>query len=302
MSIRKLEIFIEVCRHLNMSKAAQSLFISQSSVSQAIASLEKDYNVCLFERLNHSLYLTDAGQDLLFLAQQVQRSLEQLDSRMRSKAGQNTLRLGACTTIGSCLIHPLLAAYRQKYPDADIIVEIGNSQNLEQKLLTAKLDLAIVQKSRFYRQLQYLPLLTDDLIVICWPGHPLAGQAVSLRQLQDEAFVAREQGSGTEALLEESFALSDLPLKTSWICSGTDAVKQAVMHHAGLAVISRFLVQRELAAGTLAAITLTERPLTRSFELAYHKDKLQDTCFRQFTAFCGSQSEAGLLRLIASKT
>ena len=74
------------------------------------------------------------------------------------------------------------------------------------------------------------------------------------------------------------------------------------MHQAGLAVISRFLVQRELAAGTLAAITLTERPLTRSFELAYHKDKLQDTCFRQFTAFCGSQSEAGLLRLIASKT
>ena len=64
MTIRNLEIFAEVCRHMNMSKAAQTLLISQSSVSQAISSLEKEYNVLLFERLNHSLYLTKAGKDL----------------------------------------------------------------------------------------------------------------------------------------------------------------------------------------------------------------------------------------------
>ena len=62
MTIRYLEIFVEVCKYMNMSRAAQSLMISQSSVSQAVKALEKRYNVLLFERLNHNLYLTAAGE------------------------------------------------------------------------------------------------------------------------------------------------------------------------------------------------------------------------------------------------
>lgn len=68
MSTRRLEIFVAVCRSLNMSKTAQSFFISQSSVSQAITALEKHYNVILFERLNHKLYLTEAGKTCFFSA------------------------------------------------------------------------------------------------------------------------------------------------------------------------------------------------------------------------------------------
>lgn len=302
MSTRKLEIFVEVCRYLNMSKAAQSLFISQSSVSQAITALEQNYNVILFERLNHTLYLTNAGKELLFLAQQVLDSLEQLESRMHTGAGQNYLRLGTSATIGSCLIHPLLQAYSRQYPDARLTVEMNNSKKLEKKLLTAKLDVTIMQKTKPAPHLNYLPLLTDELIVICWPDHPLAGQKVPLLKLKDEAFITREKGSGTELLLETAFADKGLSLQTNWICNEISAVKKAVCHQAGLAVISKFLVQEELAARHLGTIGLTDQIFTRHFELAYHKDKLQNLPFRQFVSFCTTLGDQGFRQLLLAES
>lgn len=302
MSTRRLEIFVAVCRSLNMSKTAQSLFISQSSVSQAITALEKHYNVILFERLNHKLYLTEAGKNLLFLAQQVLDSLEQLEARMHTSAGQTSLRLGASATIGSCLIHPLLQTYYRKYTEARLSVEMNNSKKLEKKLLNAKLDLAIMQKTKHSPHLEYLPLLTDELVVICWPHHPLAGKKVPLCALKNEAFITREQGSGTELLLEAAFAEKGLALQTNWICNEIGAVKNAVYHQAGLAVISKFLVQEELASQRLSTIDLTDQIFMRQFELAYHQDKLRNLPFKQFVSFCTELGDHGFKQLLLADT
>ena len=200
MTIRNLEIFCEVCRSMNMSKAAQALLISQSSVSQAVAALEKEYQVTLFERLNHSLYLTDAGRDLLFLSHQVLKTIEQLDRRMSDSAYETKLRLGVSTTQGNCLIHPLLAAYRQSFPEGRISVEMANTKTLEKKLLTAKMDIALIQQAAHSSHLEYIPLLEDELIVICWSGHPLVGKTVDLAALSQEVMVTRKRAAAPACL------------------------------------------------------------------------------------------------------
>ncbi len=101
MTIRYLEIFVEVCKQMNMSKAAQSLMISQSSVSQAVAALEKEYETILFERLNHSLYLTKAGEQMLYLSSQVLKSVSQMEKTMKLGNTVPTLNIGVCTTIAA---------------------------------------------------------------------------------------------------------------------------------------------------------------------------------------------------------
>ena len=205
MTIRNLEIFAEVCRHMNMSKAAQTLLISQSSVSQAISSLEKEYNVLLFERLNHSLYLTKAGKDLLFLSQQVLNTIEQLEYRMTNTSHQTALNLGVCTTIGNSLIHPLLRTYRETYENSNIIVEMNNSKSLEKKLLTAKLDLAIMQKTKYSQYIKYIPFLEDELVIICWRDHPLAGKTINIRELKNEAILYMTPSSTGDSFGDSHF-------------------------------------------------------------------------------------------------
>lgn len=302
MTIRSLEIFVEVCRQMNMSRTAQAMMISQSSVSQAVRALEREYHVQLFERLNHSLYLTPAGHELLYLSRQVLKNIEQLDKKMKDASFCSTLRLGVCTTIGSSLIHPLLEACKKQYPDFHASVEVNNSKFLEEKLLAAKLDLAIVQQTGASPYMEYIPFLEDEMAVICSNNHPLAGKTVPFSDLRDQIFIGREEGSGTELLLENTFSDCGFPVRIGWICNSADSVKQAVLHGAGLAIISRLLVQRELEGHVLDCIHLSDFRFARQFALASHKDKLQDAAFRQFTGICRNQGNSILLRYLEAMT
>ncbi|MFR3761465.1 LysR family transcriptional regulator, partial [Hungatella sp.] len=273
MTIRYLEIFVEVCKQMNMSKAAQSLMISQSSVSQAVAALEKEYGTILFERLNHSLYLTKAGEQMLYLSSQVLKSVSQMEKTMKLGNTVPTLNIGVCTTIGSCLLHPLLAAYRKRCGAVHVSAEINNSRVLEEKLLHAQLDLAVIQETDASPYLRYRPFLKDRLAVICWNGHPLAeaGRKTDLTELQKETFVGRESGSGTDYLLKQVFSSHGLSLKLDWCCNSIEGIKQAVIHRAGLAVMSEFLIQKELADKTFRVVEVNDFVFARRFVLACHK-------------------------------
>ena len=282
MTIRNLEIFVEVCRQMNMSKAAQTMMISQSSVSQAISSLEKEYEVLLFERLNHCLYLTEAGRQMFYLSTQVLKSIESLDYKMKDASFQNTLNIGVCTTIASCLIHPLLAKHRSLHNTSRIHVEMNNSKSLEKRLLAAKLDLAIVQRTKPSPYLEYIPILDDELTVICWNEHPLAGKEVYLEELENEYFICREKGSGTELLLEKAFISHNLSLKAGWVCNSIDSACQAVMHQAGIAAVSHYLVREKVENHELNFIKIKDFRFTRQFDLAYHKDKIHEPHFEDF--------------------
>ena len=131
MTIRYLEIFVEVCKYMNMSRAAQSLMISQSSVSQAVKALEKEYNVLLFERLNHNLYLTAAGEKMLYLATQVLKSIGRLNSAMHN--APVSLNIGSCNTVGASFLYPLLAEFKKLSPDIDKQYPNLNGENFKQQ-------------------------------------------------------------------------------------------------------------------------------------------------------------------------
>ena len=281
MTVRYLEIFTEVCRQMSMSKAARALMISQSSVSQAVKALEQEYGVLLFERLNHTLYLTPAGEKLLYLATQVLKSIDKLNAAMLD--APQTLNIGSCNTV---------------YPKVHVSAEISNTQTLTEKILNGRLDLAIIPETMRQEDFNYLPFFEDDIVVICHPAHPLAWQTVQLPALQQEVFVGREIGSATESLLKNIFDKHGFTLKIDCVCNSTASVKQAVRHKMGIAVISRYLVKRELAEHTLACINVSGNVFTRRFALIYHKDKLLTGEFTDFTAFCRQLGQQGLENLI----
>ena len=84
MTLRHFNIFVSVCDTMNMTAAAELLFMSQSAVSQAIAELEKYYDVRLFERLSRKLYLTNAGDKLLSYARHMIRMNAEVEKEMKT--------------------------------------------------------------------------------------------------------------------------------------------------------------------------------------------------------------------------
>lgn len=291
MSLRSLEIFSEVCKHMNMSRAAEHLYISQSSVSQAIGELEKQYQVRLFERLSKKLYLTKAGEEMLSYVRQILYLTEQMEEKMKDISGGEQLRIGACTTVGFYFMNPLLDLYQEHCPQVQVTVEVGNSLQLEKKLLDSQLDMAFVQDIGHAKEVTRESALADRLVLICRSDHPLAGMEVEEEALYGQLFVAREEGSGTRRLLEEFFSARGVSPQYSWICNSIASMKDAVLHGRGICLLSEHLAEKELNEGSFSQIKIRDWEFRRHFYLICHKNKYKTDGLEQFITLCRQQTK-----------
>ncbi len=276
MTLRNLEIFTAVYRCRSMSKAAQELMISQSSVSQAVAALEKEYGVRLFERLRQTLDATAAGERLFSLAVSILEQVRQIGVQMSECAAMQPLRVGFCTTAGSRWLYKITEWYEAE-AGQPILAEVGNSSQLEDQVMAARLDAAIVQKTSVRPCLRYIPIWQDRLTAICSPDHSLAGKTVPISRLAKEPLVMREAGSGTNRLVQDMFLAHGVPMDTAWIVTGIPAVLEAVQKKRGIAFVSEEIARPALQKGTVAEITMADAVFSRSFALIYPQDTYRNT-------------------------
>ena len=116
MNFRHLKIFLSVCEAGNMTRAAKDLYITQPSVSQAITELEKYYEVRLFERFSHRLYLTPSGERLRTYAQHMLNLSEQARQDLIDLSHEGSVRIGASLTIGTYLLPGLISTFQVNFP------------------------------------------------------------------------------------------------------------------------------------------------------------------------------------------
>lgn len=287
MTNRELQIFVAVAECGRMSDAAKQLFITQSSVSQAISSIEKEYDILLFERLSHSLYLTRAGKELLSYAQSMFSIRGDMEAFLRSKSEARGIRVGATITVGTCVISPILLRLNALVPSGYLEVHVENTHILEEMLVKNQIDIGLVEGRVTHPDLTVVNTIHDELVLICSPAHRFSGLAsVSAADLENEPLIMREKGSGTRAQFEEQMAARKLKTVVRWSCCNSEAIKRAVIDGHGVSVISERLVRGEVAAGTLWACRVGDLKLDRYFSLVYHHKKYFTDTLKAFTRCC----------------
>lgn len=275
MTIRHLKIFIEVAQCGNMTAAASKLFISQPTASQAIRELEEHYGVLLFERLSKRLYITEAGKKLLFYAKEVVKEFDSLESKMSNLNKKEKIRVGATISVGDCILSDLIHRCIEENPNVEIYSFVGNTETIEEKLLSNELDIAIVEGKVKSQDLIVKPELEDYLVLICSTKHPFAQKKIiKTDELRDENFAMREKGSGTRELFEEYMLNNGMPIKVVFEGNTPQSIKQEVIHNNCLSVISICLVENEIKDSLIHVIENEENTWNRHFSLVYHKDKL----------------------------
>ncbi|GAA6502416.1 LysR family transcriptional regulator [Blautia parvula] len=123
MTIRHLKIFLAVAESGKMSLAAEQLFITQPSVSQAIRELEEHYQTLLFERLSKKLYITEDGKKLYVTAKQLVTQFESLEESMQKENRREKLRIGGTITLGSGILSRVVRDLRAEQPDLEFLYE-----------------------------------------------------------------------------------------------------------------------------------------------------------------------------------
>lgn len=274
MTIRHMQIFRAVAETGKVGTAARRLYITQPTVSKAIAEIEKEYRILLFERQNQRLYITEAGVALLRYTRRILALYDEMETEMRGAAGVQTIRLGATITVGSCVLPGLVRAFEESHAGVRVQVEVESAARIEEKILHSDLDLAISEGEPESGELTAEPVMEDELVFICAPDDPLAGQRrLDPAALNGRPFILREEGSGTRARIDGFFSQHGLQVYPKWICQSFDALLRAVEEGQGLSAVSRLWVRRALEEGRLRRLTLDAPPLTRSFWLLRRRGK-----------------------------
>ena len=287
LTLRHLQIFICVCDALSMTKTAEKLHMTQPSVSQAIHEIEEHYKVRLFERLGRSLFITDAGNNLLTYARHLISLSNEIEAAMQKFGRQYTIRIGASVTIGECILIDLIAKLSVQYPDYQIKSEIHNTMVLEKMLLNDQLDIALVEGKVQSEYLVVKSFMDDELIFIASPQDDVF-QKVSLctTDLREMNFFVREKGSGTRNLFDQVMAAHEVQCNIIGTHNNPDTIKKAVLAQLGVSAISKFAVRHELRRGLIRQFKVEPIQFQRKFHIVYHKNKYLSQGIQNIIQLC----------------
>ena len=274
MTIRHLKVFIAVAETGTMSAAAEKLYLSQPSVSQAIRELESHYQVLLFERLSKKLFITEAGKRLYSYAKPVAAQFDLIEENMTQEARLQRLRVGATVTVGSSLLPYFIRDLKAACPDTVLYSYVNNTRIIEKKLLDMELDVAVVEGRIRHPDLVSIPLVHDMLVLACSRRHPFAGRAsLPVQELEGLDFVMRESGSGTRELFEDFLSRHRLSIQTVFEESSPDAIRNVIKINNCLGVVSIRLLEEDIRRKEIYVFTSPHQEWNRLFSFVYHKDK-----------------------------
>jgi LysR family transcriptional regulator, low CO2-responsive transcriptional regulator len=276
MNLHQLRIFCSVVEHSSYTKAAEALFMTQPAVSLQMQALEKSLQVKLLERVNQQFIVTEAGQALYQCALPMLNAEEEAERVLAELKGvaRGRLVIGANTTGGMYIIPPLLAAYKEQYPESDLLLQIDATDRLIERVRQGVIDLGFACGAIPQEGLMVEPIGVDTLTLILSPRHPLASQpCLTLEQVVSLPFIVPESISRTRLLIEQTLRERGYTLKIAMHLQGTEPVKKAVESYLGAAMVSTAAVKREVDAGALRAVPIVDLELTRPVAMFYRQGK-----------------------------
>lgn len=274
IGLQELEVFLAIVEHGSFSEAARYLHLSQPAVSQTIQTLEKRFQMNLFDRQGRTVRLTEAGQTLAPLARELltsSRRLEEMMHTLHSEIG-GRLVIGCSTASGKYLLPGLIARFRRRYPNVRIDVEIQSREGVISRLLEGGVGFGVSSKQIEHRDLVYQPFFSDEVSLIVPAGHPWTRHGrVTPDDLLDIPVILREESSGTREVLRQALQEHDLTLdmlNVVMVLGNAEAIAMAVGEGIGAAFVSRLAAVPMIALGRITEIKVEGMRLCRELFFA----------------------------------
>lgn len=295
MDLWQLKIFCKVVELGSFSKAGQTIYLSQPTVSSHIKDLEDHFGCRLIDRLSKEAVPTKAGELLYGYARKMLRLSEETEAALAEFVGKikGHLSIGGSTIPGGYLLPRIIGAFAKQYPDVTISLVVADTAKIISEIAAGYLELGVVGAKSGEKKISQEILIQDQLGLIVPADHPWAGKkSVPLAALRDELFIVRERGSGTLASIQLSLARQGYRIEDFRIVAelgSTEAVRQGIKHNVGVSILSTLAVAEDLKAGSLKSLAVEGLNLKRSFYLTRHRHRSLSPLSRLFIAFLREQ-------------
>ncbi|HEY4550473.1 MAG TPA: LysR family transcriptional regulator [Bacillus sp. (in: firmicutes)] len=267
-----LKTFVTLAEVKNFTKTAELLLMSQPSVSLHIKNLEKEFQTQLFLRSPKFLKITPTGEILYDRAKQIITIYEQTKQDILEQHNiiKGELKIGASFTIGEYILPSLLIDLQKDYPDLELQVIIGNTEEIVQSVRLFQVDIGLIEGQTNEKELSVHPFLQDELFIISSNDHKLADKNnVTITDLQNQSWITRELGSGTGEYLNHVIRSNGLKVKSLLTISSNQGIKETVINGMGLSLLSRSVIARDVQHKNLSIIKLKDHSFNRTLSYVY---------------------------------
>jgi DNA-binding transcriptional LysR family regulator len=268
--------------------------------------LELHYATKLYRKVGRGIEITAMGRrflrDIAPILDQLAR-LEDQFARMPIKATRETLSVGGSFSACAALLPSLLARFRLKRPEVDLIIRTGTSDELERLLLAADLDLAVTVRAAPSAKLVSEPLRRERIAMFVLSSHPLARRKnVQLPEVLAEPLIIRG-GSGSSGVTDDALtylSAQGIEPKIGMRCDGPTAIKAAVREKMGVGMLFADSIKSEVKRGEFKILEVRDLELEGQSYIVYPKNKTLAPPAREFLEFLRSARPRGQNELAAT--
>ncbi len=299
-TFRQLRVFASAAAHLSFARAAAELHLTAPAVSLQIAQLERHAGLPLFERLGRRVYLTAAGETLVRAVNGLLARLQALEEELGAHRGVDggLLNIGVISA-GDYFFPTLLAAFCARHRGVRLALGVCNREELLGRLDRNQVDLAIMGLPPEGSDFEAQAFARHPIALIAAPGHRLAkGKRIPLAALASEEFIAREQGSLTRTVMDETLRRARIRPRVTLEAASNETIKQAVAAGFGIAFMSLHAVVAEVEARRLAVPDLVDFPVRRRWYVVHRRGKHLPAVARAFAQYLEEEGEPGIRRLV----
>ena len=272
MDLHQLRVFHAAVTSGGFTRAGEDLHLSQSTVSQHIKLLEQELGCPLFLRVGKRVQVTEAGQVLLPYAERIFRDLKNAEMAVREMNAlqRGTVRLGVGPTTLTYRLPEVLADYKRRFPEIELIVLAGTTEFLLQALRAQRLDLAVVMAAAGPQPgLTMKPLGREEVVFVISKDHPLARRrTIEAEDLSPLRFILYEKNTVMQNFVDRYFEALDVKPKIIMEVENNEAIKSLVRAGLGCSLLPLCAVENEPADGALHILRVKGRPLIRQLRLA----------------------------------
>ena len=274
-TFRQVKVFETVARHLNYSRAAKELRMSQPGVSSHVKQLEWHAGLPLFEQMGRKIYLTAAGHEMLRYSRAIIQQIKEADEALAALKGIRGGRLNiAVISAGDYFFPGLLAEFCRRHENVTVRLSVNNREEIVRQLTENTTDLTVLLRPPENPDMVAEAFAPQPHVIIAAPEHRLVRKRhISLQALANEAFIVRERGSDTRIAMEELLAESRVKFKVTMEIKSTETIKQAVIAGMGISFLSAHTIGRELELGRLAVLDIEGFPVMRKWHVVHHRNK-----------------------------
>jgi len=301
-SLRQIRTFAAAAAHLSFARAAEELHLSAPAVSIQIADLEREARVPLFERLGRRLYLTAAGSALLRASTAILGQLRSVEEELAALRGVEggLLNVGVISA-GDFFLPGLLAEFCARHRGVQVALSVCNREELIRRLDHNLADLAVMSQQPEGAEFAVAPFAAHPIVIVAAPGHRLARQRLTLSALAREPFIAREHGSLTRSVMDETLRRARFKPAIAIEAASNETIKQAAAAGFGVAFMSTHAIGLEVQARRLVVLDIAELPVRRTWFAVHRRGKQLPAVAQAFVAFLEKEGEARMKKMLPAR-